>query len=63
MSISTHLQLERIKEYANLCLKIYDLEMEVSQFRDELTNLAANMSQEDINEANILLRKKMSQNG
>ena len=63
MSISTQLQLERIKEYANLCLKIYDLENEVSWFRDKLSNLAACMSQEDINEANMLLRQKMSQNG
>lgn len=59
----TELQQKHIKDYANLLLKIYLLELEVMSFRDELTNLARRMSQDDINEANMLLRKKVAENG
>lgn len=58
MSISTELQIKRIRQYKNLLLKIYDLEMQVSILRDDLRNLAVNMTQEDINEANELLARE-----
>lgn len=58
MSLFTEIQISRIHKYAEYLEQIYDKENELDYLRDELRNLQAFMSQEDINEANEILRKK-----
>lgn len=57
MTISTEFEVRRIMEYANTLRKIYDLQEQISYLRDKLINLACCMTQEDINEANMLFEK------
>lgn len=57
MSFTTQLQVQRIEKYAHLLKEIYDLQVQVDFLREELNKLAVNMSQDDINEANLMLKR------
>lgn len=59
MSLTTDLEIRNIKEYADLLEKIYHIQINLDYLRDRLSNLASYMSQEDINEANKLLKKRL----
>lgn len=57
MSFTTQLQVQRIEKYAHLLKEIYELQEQLDFLRDELHNLAINMSQDDINDANLILKR------
>lgn len=59
MSISTIIEVNNIKAYAELLKRQYELREKLSFINDKLINLSINMSNEDINKANILFKDLM----
>lgn len=59
MTISDYVFEQNIKKYAELLKKEYILKAKLSMIHDELINLSMAMTNEDINEAQLLFKDLM----
>lgn len=59
MSIMTDIEVNNIKQYAELLRQEYKLKETLSYINDKLVNLSVSMTNEDINKANTLFNDLM----